>query len=42
VRIGSYVAVGDSFIEGLDDPYPDPGLGFRGWADLVAGRLAAF
>ena len=41
VRIGSYVAVGDSFSEGLDDPYPDPELGFRGWADLVAGRLAA-
>ncbi|HYN93346.1 MAG TPA: SGNH/GDSL hydrolase family protein [Pilimelia sp.] len=36
----SYVAVGDSFTEGLDDPYPD-GRHFRGWADLVAGRLAA-
>jgi lysophospholipase L1-like esterase len=33
------VAVGDSFTEGLDDPYP--GGGFRGWADLVAGVLAA-
>src|SRR6266540_1866136 len=35
----SFVAVGDSFTEGLDDPYHDGG--FRGWADLVAGRLAA-
>jgi lysophospholipase L1-like esterase len=33
------VAVGDSFTEGLDDPYPDRGT-FRGWADLVAGALA--
>lgn len=32
-----YVALGDSFTEGLDDPYPDGS--FRGWADLVAGRL---
>lgn len=35
-----FVAVGDSFTEGLDDPRPD-GHGFRGWADLVAERLAA-
>lgn len=35
----SYVAVGDSFTEGLDDPYDD-GRGFRGWADLVAAQLA--
>jgi lysophospholipase L1-like esterase len=41
VRLGSFVAVGDSFTEGLDDPYPDPGRGYRGWADLVAGQLAA-
>ena len=34
----SYVAMGDSFTEGLDDPYPDGS--FRGWADLVAARLA--
>jgi lysophospholipase L1-like esterase len=34
------VAVGDSFTEGLDDPYPG-GSGYRGWADLVAGQLAA-
>jgi len=36
----SYVAVGDSFTEGLDDPHPR-GPGFRGWADLVAAQLAA-
>jgi lysophospholipase L1-like esterase len=35
----SYVAVGDSFTEGMDDIQPDGT--FRGWADLVAGRLAA-
>lgn len=35
----SYVAIGDSFTEGMDDLYPD-GRHFRGWADLVAGRLA--
>ncbi len=34
-----YVAVGDSFTEGLDDPHPTNGH-YRGWADLVAGRLA--
>jgi lysophospholipase L1-like esterase len=39
VRWGSFVAVGDSFTEGLDDAYPDGS--FRGWADLVAVRLAA-
>lgn len=31
------MALGDSFTEGLDDPYPDGT--FRGWADLVAERL---
>jgi len=36
----SFVALGDSFTEGLDDPYP-AGAGYRGWADLVASRLAA-
>jgi lysophospholipase L1-like esterase len=36
----SYVALGDSFTEGLDDLDPQ-GHGFRGWADFVAGRLAA-
>lgn len=35
----SYVAIGDSFTEGLDDPHPETGV-FRGWADLVASRLA--
>ncbi len=35
----SYVAIGDSFTEGLDDLHPQTGV-FRGWADLVAGRLA--
>jgi lysophospholipase L1-like esterase len=38
VRWGSFVAVGDSFTEGLDDPYPDGT--YRGWADLVAATLA--
>jgi lysophospholipase L1-like esterase len=37
---GSFVAVGDSFTEGLDDPHPS-GEGYRGWADLVAAALAA-
>ena len=41
VQIGSFVAIGDSFTEGLDDPHPDPALGYRGWTDLVAQRLAA-
>ena len=36
----SFVAIGDSFTEGLDDPHPDGGH-YRGWADLVAARLAA-
>ena len=37
-----YVAIGDSFTEGLDDRRP--GGGYRGWADLVAAEpnLAAF
>jgi len=35
----SYVAIGDSFSEGMDDPYPDGS--FRGWADRVAHALAA-
>jgi lysophospholipase L1-like esterase len=34
-----FVALGDSFTEGLDDPGPNGT--FRGWADLVAARLAA-
>jgi lysophospholipase L1-like esterase len=36
---GSFVAIGDSFTEGLDDPYPDGS--FRGWADRLAEMLAA-
>ena len=35
----SFVAIGDSFTEGLNDPAP--GGGFRGWADRLAGMLAA-
>lgn len=38
-RPSSFVALGDSFTEGMDDPYPDGT--FRGWADLLAGHLAA-
>jgi lysophospholipase L1-like esterase len=43
-EIGSFVALGDSFTEGLGDPYADgpghTGLGYRGWADRFAERLA--
>jgi lysophospholipase L1-like esterase len=35
----SFVATGDSFTEGLNDPAPDGG--FRGWADRLAGLLTA-
>jgi lysophospholipase L1-like esterase len=38
VRVRTFVALGDSFTEGLDDPYGDGQ--FRGWADRVAERLA--
>jgi lysophospholipase L1-like esterase len=34
----NFVAMGDSFTEGLNDAYPDGT--YRGWADLVAARLA--
>ncbi|WP_017610911.1 SGNH/GDSL hydrolase family protein [Nocardiopsis xinjiangensis] len=41
----SYVALGDSFTEGMSDPYPDsdrvPNGRFRGWADRVAEHLAS-
>ncbi len=37
-RYTSFVAVGDSFTEGLNDPGEDGA--FRGWADRVAERLA--
>jgi lysophospholipase L1-like esterase len=36
----SYVALGDSFSEGIGDPLAD-GTGCRGWADRLAERLAA-
>jgi lysophospholipase L1-like esterase len=39
MRWRSFVALGDSFTEGMDDPYED-GRGYRGWADLVAAQLA--
>ncbi len=35
----SYVALGDSFTEGLDDR--DPAGGYRGWADRLAEHLSA-
>lgn len=35
----SYVAIGDSFTEGLNDPGPDGH--YRGWADRLAEYLAA-
>jgi lysophospholipase L1-like esterase len=38
VTWASYVAVGDSFTEGMSDLLPDGS--YRGWADLVAARLA--
>ena len=36
-----YVAVGDSFSEGMSDPDPAAPGSFRGWADRLAGHLAA-
>ena len=38
VRVHRFVALGDSFTEGLSDLYPNGRL--RGWADLVADVLA--
>ena len=35
-----YVALGDSFTEGVGDPDPDRPNGVRGWADRVAEVLA--
>ena len=35
----SFVALGDSFTEGMSDELPDGS--YRGWADLLAARLAA-
>lgn len=37
--VGSFMALGDSFTEGLGDPRAD-GSGWRGWADRFAERLA--
>lgn len=36
----SFVALGDSFTEGLADVDPAEAQGFRGWADLLAQRLS--
>jgi lysophospholipase L1-like esterase len=38
LSVGSFVALGDSFTEGVGDPYPD-GI-CRGWADRFAAHLA--
>ncbi|HUG51138.1 MAG TPA: SGNH/GDSL hydrolase family protein, partial [Terrimesophilobacter sp.] len=35
-----YVAVGDSFTEGIGDPDPASPGGYRGWADRVAEVLS--
>ena len=35
-----YVALGDSFTEGIGDPEPDSPGGHRGWADRVAEVLS--
>ena len=35
-----YVALGDSFAEGVGDPDPAAPNGLRGWADRVAAVLA--
>lgn len=35
-----FVALGDSFTEGLDDPEPSSPGGYRGWADRVAEELS--
>jgi lysophospholipase L1-like esterase len=39
IRIDTFVALGDSFTEGLDDFRPDGSI--RGWADRVAELIAA-
>jgi lysophospholipase L1-like esterase len=38
-RVSSWVAIGDSFTEGMSDE--DPGGGYVGWADRLARTLAA-
>jgi len=35
-----FVAIGDSFTEGIGDPDPDSPGGYRGWADRVAEELS--
>jgi lysophospholipase L1-like esterase len=40
LRWQRYVAIGDSSTEGLDDP--DGTGGFHGWADRLAGHVAAY
>ncbi|WP_052207507.1 SGNH/GDSL hydrolase family protein [Sinomonas humi] len=35
-----YVALGDSFTEGIGDPNPDSPGGYRGWADRLAEELS--
>ena len=40
-RFRSYVALGDSFTEGVGDPDPDRPNGVRGWADRFAEVMAA-
>ncbi|WP_454860232.1 SGNH/GDSL hydrolase family protein [Promicromonospora soli] len=41
VRWARYIAMGDSFSEGLWDPYPDAPDVQRGWADNLAALLSA-
>lgn len=40
VLFSRYVALGDSFTEGIGDPHPRSRNGLRGWADHVATHLA--
>jgi hypothetical protein len=42
VSFTKYVAIGDSFTEGVGDPDPTRPNGMRGWADRVAEVLARF
>ncbi|HEY3535412.1 MAG TPA: SGNH/GDSL hydrolase family protein, partial [Pedococcus sp.] len=35
-----YVAIGDSFTEGMSDPDPSRPGAFLGWADRLAGHLS--
>ena len=40
VPYSRYVALGDSFTEGIGDPHPSSRNELRGWADRVAPHLA--